>query len=143
MTITKWTALPLAALCIGLAACGDKQPTSSEPAATSTPSATPTASEAPSATPDPAQAWIGRWTGPEGTYLQLDAAAPGRYDVRIKDLDAERKFPAEVKDGVLHFERDGKSESLQPTDGDATGMKWLADKKTCLTVKPGEGYCRD
>ena len=29
------------------------------------------------------------------------------------------------------------------TDGDATGMKWLAGKARCLTVRVGEGYCRD
>jgi hypothetical protein len=22
-------------------------------------------------------------------------------------------------------------------------MKWLAGRSTCLTVKPGEGFCRD
>ena len=31
----------------------------------------------------------------------------------------------------------------EPTDGDATGLKYLAGKKDCLTVEPGEGYCRD
>jgi len=41
------------------------------------------------------------------------------------------------------FERDGLQESIRPTNGDETGMKWLAGKKNCLTVRPGEGYCRD
>ncbi|OWQ45588.1 hypothetical protein CDL60_18965 [Roseateles noduli] len=101
------------------------------------------ASSPAASTPDPAQAWIGRWNGPEGTYLQLDAAGEGRYEVRIKDLDAERKFPGVGKDGTVQFERDGKQESIKATNGDATGMKWLAGKSTCLTVHVGEGYCRD
>jgi len=43
----------------------------------------------------------------------------------------------------VEFERDGIKESLRPTDGNTTGMKWLAGKADCLTVKTGEGYCRD
>jgi hypothetical protein len=33
--------------------------------------------------------------------------------------------------------------ALHRTDGARTGMKWLADKRDCLTVAFGEGYCRD
>jgi len=25
----------------------------------------------------------------------------------------------------------------------ASGMKWLSDKSNCLTIRYGEGYCRD
>jgi hypothetical protein len=45
-------------------------------------------------------------------------------------------------DGIA-FRRDGTNEQLIATDGDATGMKWLAGKNDCLTIKFGEGYCRD
>jgi hypothetical protein len=34
-------------------------------------------------------------------------------------------------------------ETLEARNGDETGMKWLAGKTDCLTVKPGEGYCLD
>ena len=34
-------------------------------------------------------------------------------------------------------------ETITATDGEATGMKWLLDKQNCLTVRSGEGYCRD
>jgi hypothetical protein len=34
-------------------------------------------------------------------------------------------------------------ESIRATDGPATGMKWLSDKSNCLTIRSGEGYCRD
>lgn len=43
----------------------------------------------------------------------------------------------------IEFRRDGTNESLRAADRDAAGMKWLAGKKNCLTIKPGEGYCRD
>ena len=148
MNNLKWRGVALVAATLALAGCdGANAPTvARDSQSASTPrSVAPsvsTASSASASTPDPAQAWTGRWIGPEGTYLQLDAVGSGRYEVRIKDLDAERKFDAVSKGGILRFERDGKSETLQPTDGDATGMKWLAGKKTCLTVRAGEGYCR-
>ena len=43
----------------------------------------------------------------------------------------------------LRFMRNGVAETAVPSDGDATGLKYLAGKQDCLTVKPGEGYCRD
>jgi hypothetical protein len=87
-------------------------------------------------------AWLGRWTGPEGTYLEI-AGANGAYEITVKDLDRARTFSgSSVGDGI-EFRRDGATEVLRATDGDATGMKWLAGKKNCLTIKAGEGYCRD
>jgi hypothetical protein len=87
-------------------------------------------------------AWLGRWTGPEGTYLEL-AGANGAYEVTIKDLDAARTFAGATAGDRIEFQRDGVAESIRATNGDATGMKWLAGKTNCLTIKPGEGYCRD
>ena len=87
-------------------------------------------------------AWVGRWNGPEGTYLEL-AGANGVYDVTIKDLDAARTFTGKAAGDRIEFRRDGATESIRATNGDATGMKWLAGKTHCLTIKPGEGYCRD
>lgn len=59
------------------------------------------------------------------------------------NLDGARTFPATATAEGISFERDGVRESIRVTDGAATGMKWLADKSDCLTVKPGEGYCRN
>lgn len=89
-----------------------------------------------------ADRWLGRWTGPEGTWLQLHAAANG-YTVTIRNLDGERSFPAAATAEGVRFERDGKVFELRATDGDGTGMKWLAGKSDCLAVRPGEGFCRD
>lgn len=138
----KSTALAILTLTAALAGCdGPKSPPPGPAPATE--NAPPVATAPSASTPDPAQAWLGRWTGPEGTYLQLNALGNGRYEVRIKDLDAERVFEGTGQEGTVRFERDGKPESIKATDGDATGMKWLAGKSRCLTVHPGEGYCRD
>ena len=89
-----------------------------------------------------ADAWVGRWNGPEGTYLAI-AGSGGVYEITIKDLDAARTFSGSAAGGRIEFRRDGVMEQIAATNGDATGMKWLAGKATCLTIKLGEGYCRD
>ena len=90
----------------------------------------------------PTDAWVGRWNGPEGTYLAIEGAN-GAYELTIKDLDAARTFSGKAVGDRIEFLRDGVPESIAATTGDETGMKWLAGKTGCLTVKPGEGYCRD
>ena len=87
-------------------------------------------------------AWVGRWIGPEGTYLDV-AGAGGAYEITVMNLDGARTFTGAARGDEIVFERDGTAESLRATDGNATGMKWLAGKANCLTVRAGEGYCRD
>lgn len=86
--------------------------------------------------------WIGRWNGPEGTFLSITAKGDG-YMIEIADLDGPRTFAATRAGDLLVFERDGKRESVRATDGKQTGMKWLQDSTDCLTIRIGEGYCRD
>ena len=86
--------------------------------------------------------WVGRWSGPEGTYLDV-AGGNGHYQITVKDLDRARTFQGSSVDDRIEFQRDGANESLRHSNGNETGMKWLAGKADCLTVKPGEGYCRD
>lgn len=138
MIIMKLTAGAIVVSSLALTGC-DR---AGAPTSAST-SPTQAASVPASSTPDTAPSWLGRWNGPEGTYLQLNAAGDASYEIRIKALDAERTFKGVGKDGVIYFERDGKQESIKATDGNATGMKWLAGKSRCLTLQPGEGYCRD
>ncbi len=59
------------------------------------------------------------------------------------DLDGEQTYEGVGDADRIYFERNGTPEQIRATDGEATGMKWLADKATCLTVREGEGYCRD
>ena len=89
----------------------------------------------------PTDKWLGTWTGPEGTALTL-SGGNGKYRVTIRNLDGPRTFDGLANGNEIDFTRDGKRESIHATNGKETGMKWLADKTDCLTVHPGEGYCR-
>lgn len=107
-------------------------------------SATPAVQNVPPAEADTAvtDQWLGQWNGPEGTYLRI-TGDKGIYAIAIRDLDTETTFHGIGVDDRIEFERKGLKESLHATNGATTGMKWLADKIQCLTVRTGEGYCRD
>lgn len=87
-------------------------------------------------------AWVGQWNGPEGTFLQI-AGSGGKYEITVRNLDGPRAFPGVAAGDRIEFERDGVKESVRATHGAETGMKWLSEKTNCLTVRAGEGYCRD
>jgi hypothetical protein len=86
--------------------------------------------------------WLGQWDGPEGTFLRLSRTGE-KYIVVIQDLDGPRTFDGVDDRGRVRFVRDGKTEYIISGDGEASGMKWLADKKHCLLTRSGEGWCRD
>lgn len=96
---------------------------------------------APPAPADP----VGRWTGVEGTYLIVKRGArPGTYRLTMQwSLDDKGSFDGVARGDTIEFDRGATRETLRPTNGDATGLKYLAGKKDCLTVKVGEGYCRE
>jgi len=91
--------------------------------------------------------YTGRWIGVEGMVLDIAPAptgAPGRYTLTMQwDLDNKGSFDGVAAGDTIAFDRNGIRETLRPTNGAATGLKYLAGKTDCLTVKPGEGYCRD
>lgn len=105
------------------------------------PSSTMTNAPAANAPPAPDR-WLGTWNGPEGTFLRL-AGGGGQYDITVQNLDGPRTFKGKAVGDRIEFERDGTKESVRATGGVETGMKWLSEKKDCLTVRSGEGYCRD
>lgn len=120
--------------------CGCSQGSAPSAAPSDTvPAAAPTPSAA--AVPD----YAGRWTGVEGMFLDVrPSPQPGRFGLTMQyDLDHRETVVARLAGDALEFSRDGERLMLRPTDGKATGLKYLADKKHCLTVAPGEGYCRD
>ncbi|MEO6279897.1 hypothetical protein [Roseateles sp.] len=121
----------------GLAALAGCSKTASDAPA---PPAPPVAASAAPVAEVPA-AWLGRWQGPEGTWLEI-VGGPGTYRVTVQNLDGPRSFDAKAGSGTLVFFRDGRTETIRPGNGADTGMKWLADKRDCLVVKAGEGYCR-
>jgi hypothetical protein len=101
--------------------------------------------QAPAAQPQAVQGatrLLGQWNGPEGSYIQI-GGANGKYAITIRNLDGPRTFQGSGAGDTVSFARDGKQHTIRPSDGAATGMKWLADKKNCVTIEPGEGYCRD
>lgn len=153
-----------AALLAALAACSSPTPAGNDAAMTGTgeydgvandPAPATVAATAPDATnattPEPAATakleadYLGKWIGVEGMVLTVAKAAGGGVTLdMVWGVDPSDKgiFPGSVTAEGLRFTRNGKDEILVPSDGDATGLKWLAGKKDCLTVKPGEGYCR-
>lgn len=87
--------------------------------------------------------WIGRWNGPEATWMEITEKGEGVFDIQIRDLDMVRQYEGHAVEQGLSFERGGKTEIIRKGTGVETGMKWLADKEDCLVVAPNEGYCRD
>lgn len=144
---------PLAlALTLSLAACNGAPPSTTANSMTSAGATEPAADNiaAPVATPTPrpstataARDYAGRWIGVEGTYLNVTPTGPNTASLEMQyDLDNKGTYPASVTPEGLRFTRNGETLLLRPSDGDATGLKWLAGKKDCLTVRSGEGYCR-
>lgn len=97
------------------------------------------------AAPVDRDAWIGRWKGVEGTYLDVSKGdGPGRYKLEMQyTLDDKGSFEGIGTDPGIAFRRPDGQQVLRVSTGDATGLKYLAGKKDCLMVKDGEGYCRD
>ena len=97
------------------------------------------------AAPADRDAWLGRWKGVEGTYLVVSKGeSRGRYTLEKQyTLDDKGSFDGTGSDEGIAFRRPDGPQTLRASDGDATGLKYLAGKKDCLTVKSGEGYCRD
>jgi len=89
-------------------------------------------------------AWVGKWTGPEGLALEISKLdAPGTYDLKITLLDGANSYRGTGDGETIRFVRDGAQETIRTASGDETGLKYLAGKKDCLMIKQAEGFCRD
>lgn len=99
------------------------------------------------ATP-PTDQWVGKWVGVEGLHLTIakdDSIGRGHYLLTMQyglDADDSGTFKGEAAEDGIAFTRPDGPQLLRAGDGEATGLKWLADKKDCLIVATGEGYCR-
>lgn len=127
-----------------LAACSKDAPPAAgapTPAADATPASTP---PGPADTAPTEAAYLGRWIGVEGMFLEVRPKADGGVSLEMQwDLDHAGTFDGTVTAEGLRFMRDGVAETAVHASGDAIGLKYLAGKTDCLMVKPGEGYCRD
>ncbi len=125
-------------------------------AATSRAAADPENADAPGATaarssrqprrPRTERDYLGKWIGVEGLLLDVGRGTNGKLVVvNFWSLDESDRgsFDAEVVAEGLRWTRKGEIVMARPTDGAATGLKWLDGRKDCLTVARGEGYCRD
>ena len=96
----------------------------------------------------PTDKWVGKWIGVEGLHLTIakdDSIGRGHYLLTMQyglDADDAGTFKGEATDDGIAFTRPDGPQLLRAGDGAATGLKWLADKKDCLIVATGEGYCR-
>ena len=117
----------------------------STPAVTSSPAASPAASPAVSPAVSDAKkvdALVGRWTGPEGTYLDVSKNGD-KFKVELKSLDGSKTYDGTAKDGAIEFVRNGKTETVKTATGAETGMKGFEKETNCVVVTKGsEGFCR-
>ncbi|MFC6337856.1 hypothetical protein GIR22_20185 [Pseudomonas sp. CCM 7891] len=96
----------------------------------------------------PTDQWVGKWIGVEGLNLTISKDATigrGHYVLSMQyglDADATGTFKGVASEDGISFTRPDGPQVLRAGDGEATGLKWLADKKDCLVVNTGEGYCR-
>jgi len=95
----------------------------------------------------PTDGWVGRWTGPEGLFLNIQPSPdgkPGHYAIANRDtLDRQADYAGTAEGGAIRMMRDGKELTIRAGTGEETGFKYLAGKQDCLIVVAGrEGYCR-
>jgi hypothetical protein len=137
-----------------LGACSGGTDAPKTPNATSSPATTGSPAISPEvANPGEAavQKLVGKWDGPEGTYLSVTEKMgadgkqqlPRKFEVEIKDLDKAEKFEGTAKNGTIEFTRKGKAETVKAATGSETGMKGFEKETNCVVVtKAGEGFCR-
>jgi hypothetical protein len=129
------------ALTVLFGACQDHK-SAAEPLVTGTSSAPPRTGIPAAGGNISAEKWLGKWNGPEGTFLLLSLNG-NRYVVKIQSLDSADTYEGVAAADGIEFTRNGKTESIHAGTGEDTGMKWLLDKKNCLIIHYGEGFCYD
>ena len=123
-----------------MAGCQDRNPSTAPPSTETSAPQAPTSM--PAAANRPTDAWLGKWIGPEGTFLTLSRNNE-KYVVKIQSLDGPATYQGDAAGESIQFVRQGRTESIHAGSGRETGMKWLLDKKNCLIIQTGEGFCRD
>lgn len=126
---------------LALGACtSDVKPTAPNTAASASPAASPATS--PAATVSKVDSMVGKWSGPEGTYLNI-AKKGEKYSIEIANLDGPKTYEGTAKGDTIEFTRDGKTETVKTATGAETGMKGFDKETNCLVVNKGkEGFCK-
>ena len=120
--------------------------TTATPAASASPAmspvASPPASPATAGSGSKADSLAGRWTGPEGTYLNVTKKGE-KYTIEIANLDGPKTYEGSAKGDVIEFTRNGKTETIKAGSGADTGMKGFEKETNCVVVTKGsEGFCK-
>ncbi len=121
-----------------------KPPTSPSPVATSSPVSSPSVSPSPAASviAGTAESLVGRWSGVEGTYLNV-AKKGDKYSIEIANLDGPKTYEGTAKGDMIEFSRNGKTETIKAGSGLETGMKGFEKETNCVVVTKGsEGFCK-
>jgi hypothetical protein len=106
------------------------------------PVASPPASPATAVAGSKADSLAGRWTGPEGTYLNVTKKGD-KYTIEIANLDGPKTYEGTAKGDVIEFTRNGKTETIKAASGAETGMKGFEKETNCVVVTKGtEGFCK-
>jgi hypothetical protein len=146
--------IPAMAVLALLSACGGGGGSTSDPISNQVTVDVPAAPEEPaapaapdnesaSATPLPTDAWVGKWVGVEGLALDIQpGATPGVYALTVQLMDTKSSYEGHADGAVIRFQRGDRQETISHVAGSETDLKWLADKKNCLMIRPGEGFCR-
>ncbi len=136
------TGFCVAFMIVLLAACKDRKQSNEKPSAKGIGTPSSVVTPTPIAASAPVDKWVGQWTGPEGTYLLL-SKKDDEYIVNVRSLDGVESYEGVSTGDGIQFKRNGIVESIHAGNGEDTGMKWLLDKKDCLIIKAGEGFCRE
>jgi len=89
-----------------------------------------------------ADALAGRWTGAEGTFLNVTKKGD-KYSIEIANLDSPKTYEGTAKGDVIEFVRNGKAETIKAATGAETGMKGFEKETNCVVVTKGsEGFCK-
>src|SRR5687768_6235304 len=120
-----------------------------KPPASPSPASSPAASPAVSPTGSPAStskgkadSLLGRWSGPEGTYLNVTAKGD-KYTIEIANNAGPKTYDGTAKGDAIEFTRDGKTETVKAATGAETGMKGFEKETNCVVITKGkEGFCK-
>jgi len=127
-----------------------------DPSVSTKPASTPTVTASPATSPvvspavspaandakKAADSLVGKWTGPEGTYLNVTKNGD-KFKVEIKDLDSAKTYDGTARNDMIEFVRNGKTETVKASTGAETGMKGFEKETNCVVVTKGsEGFCR-
>lgn len=126
--------LLLSACVLLLAACDDKDADKVVAVPVKVPVVVPPQPELPK------KDFIGRWNGPDGTYMIVEA---GRVKIKAANEEEKTYENATINDRSIVFNREGTIITARAGNGDDTGVPSFAGKADCIVIKHGEGYCRD